>query len=408
MRRSAAEQRGVSDNSKGGGLAGVLRSAIGYTTKSGGVMDRVDGNAKRSTGLGWEIRLGRLQVAVWLGLAVGACVGGYFVGFFSGRYVGFESARESSSSELPKLPAPDVFADASIGNPSGLNPNGLNPNGVYDRLKAPAILPDSGGPRASAKMAEVAELTDTLRRTQGSVVVDAKKADGKPSAQLVKEPVRDLSDAKSQNFAAADSVDDDLFGDFPTGERLIIGDEETVGLESGTNKVPSSVRLLGGDRNAPAGVNGKADQLKNEVVRNDSASSAAAILDARIANARGEAGRAAQASQVVPQESAVQKKAPSAPAEVPAEASSLVRKVLPAGYFAQVAAPKKLAEAEGVAKRLKKSGFPVVVESATVNGQSFYRVLVGPEENKVQAERLVSQLQSESFVASKPFIRKVK
>jgi cell division septation protein DedD len=50
----------------------------------------------------------------------------------------------------------------------------------------------------------------------------------------------------------------------------------------------------------------------------------------------------------------------------------------------------------------------VVVESASVAGQSFFRVLVGPEQNKVQADRLVSQLKSESYIAGNPFIRKVK
>jgi len=360
-------------------------------------MDRVDSGSKRSGGFSWEIRLGKLQVAVWLGLAVGACVGGYFVGFFSGRYVGFESARESSSSELPKLPAPDVLADASI----------VNPNGVYDRLKAPAVLPDSGGPRASAKLAEVSDLTDTIRRAQGSDLQDPKKGNNKGQGQLLKESGRDLPVIKPSSGTQSDNVDDELFGDLAPGEQLIIGDDTFGAIDKG-NKAPSSVRMLGAGQNvADAGVR-KSDPSVNSAPKNDSASSAAAILDARIANARSEAERAAQAAQPAQQEAVPQKKSAAVSVEPPAESSTLVRKVLPAGYFAQVAAPKKLAEAEGVAKRLKKSGFPVVVESATVNGQSFYRVLVGPEENKVQAERLVSQLQSESFVASKPFIRKVK
>jgi cell division protein FtsN len=50
----------------------------------------------------------------------------------------------------------------------------------------------------------------------------------------------------------------------------------------------------------------------------------------------------------------------------------------------------------------------VVVEEADVRGELFYRVLVGPEENKVQADRLLQQLKSERYLTSVPFIRRVK
>ena len=65
-------------------------------------------------------------------------------------------------------------------------------------------------------------------------------------------------------------------------------------------------------------------------------------------------------------------------------------------------------EAQTIAQKLKKSGFPVVIEPFSNGGQSFYRVLVGPEENKVQADRLVSQLKGERYLPGAPFIRKYK
>ena len=67
-----------------------------------------------------------------------------------------------------------------------------------------------------------------------------------------------------------------------------------------------------------------------------------------------------------------------------------------------------MSDAQSIVQKLKRSGFPAVIEPASVSGQSFYRVLVGPEENKVQADRLVGQLKSESYIAGAPFIRKVK
>jgi cell division septation protein DedD len=342
---------------------------------------------------GWEIRLGKLQLTVWLGLALGAMVGGYFVGFFSGRYVGFESARESTAGEVPKLPAPDMFANNAA----------LSPNGVYDRLKAPAILRESNGPRASAKIVEPQAAREAAAPTQKITITDL-------TAQANNQADNTTIGADASNAKGGDG--DEIFDESASGGELIIGSDDGVIDGRDAAGVPPSVRMLGGSSEKAAPTNDDA--------------AAMALLDARIANARSEASKlqAAEASEApalakgkddkVLGKADVEKSVNadvSKLADKPVQkedGKSLVRKVLPSGYFAQVAAPKNLSEAEAVAKKLKRSGFPVVVESANVSGQSFYRVLVGPEENKVQADRLVSQLQGESYVASKPFIKKVK
>ncbi len=371
MRGSIAEQKGAPSTSRSEVGVNGARTAGGYTLKP-----RSQGDRTRGVGTGWEIRLGTLQVAVWLGLAIGACVGGYFVGFFSGRYVGFESARQSSSGDIPKLPAPEMFADASA----------VSPNRVYDKLKAPAVLPDSIGPRASAKMGEVAKVGDNSNRGE---VLDSGEAKRLAQGGAVTDQIPSLA-----------GTDDEIFSETARGEQLIIGSDDGIdgGLDDRVDEPrPSSVRMLG-----------KVDAADAPEARGTSVA-AAAVLDQRIANARSEVAKTVEKEVAGKQD----KKSVSdttnsgAVALKQSDNGNLVRKILPPGYFAQVSAPKKLAEAEAVAKKLKRSGFPVVVESASVNGQSFYRVLVGPEENKVQAERLVGQLQSESFLAGKPFIRKV-
>jgi cell division septation protein DedD len=265
-----------------------------------------------------------------------------------------------------------MFADASV----------VSPNRVYDKLKAPAILPDSSGPRASAKIDEVAKPVDAAGRVQ---VLDSGESTRIAHGSAVVEQAPSL-----------ESADDDIFREVPRGGELIVGSDDGLGEEV-EQKSPSTVRMLGRKDSADA------PQARG------TAAAAAVVLDERIANARNEAAKAAEREAAVNQEKrgAAETTSTEATAVKASENTNLVQKVLPPGYFAQVSAPKKLSEAEAVAKKLKRSGFPVVVESASVNGQSFYRVLVGPEENKLQAERLVGQLQSESFVASKPFIRKV-
>jgi cell division septation protein DedD len=61
-----------------------------------------------------------------------------------------------------------------------------------------------------------------------------------------------------------------------------------------------------------------------------------------------------------------------------------------------------------VAKRLRGSGFPVMIEDFSTGKSPYFRVLVGPEDNKVQAERLVGQVKRESYISGKPFIRQSK
>jgi DedD protein len=118
---------------------------------------------------------------------------------------------------------------------------------------------------------------------------------------------------------------------------------------------------------------------------------------------------AEESKPIAPALPAVQEKPAAQEKVVPTKSdSNFVKRVVPGGYFAQVAAPKNLSDAESVARKLKKSGFPVVVEVANVRGEEYYRVLVGPEQNRVHADRLVDQLRSERYLSAPPFIRQVK
>jgi len=380
MRGSVAEGRSNVNSykgetgSKGGG---------GYTLKPSNHGERGSANSARRAGAqSSELRLGKLQVVVWLGLALGSIVGAYFVGFFSGRYVGFESARESSAGEVAKLPVPDTFQGRIA----------QNPGNVYDKLKAPAVLRE---PEASSGERSQGSQPKNVPQILGSDVGQPAKA-GEVAGRQLGAAQQEISDSPLENSAAGN----DFAGlvaeveESSSGPQIIIGADE--GLAGG--KLPDSVRMLGGadeskassDKSAVRAIVDSSDSKEAVVAK--TTKSADALLDERIANARSDASKSAQVS------SKLESK----------DAGPLVRKVVPSGYFAQVAAPKKLGEAEAIAKKLKRSGFPVVVESASVEGQSFYRVLVGPEQNKAQADILVSQLKSESYLSGAPFIRKFK
>lgn len=355
MRGSIAEDQGTRSGARGESTA---RSGAGYKLRPSEENGRSAMVGRRGSNQGWELRLGKLQVAVWLGLAVGSIVGSYSVGFFAGRYVGFETARKSTSVEVAKLPITDIAPELPAQNPST----------IYEKLNSPAVMREVEQEAAVSKPRVAAKESAPAYKEPKIIDEDAAALAAGTSEKRSQAAAQDGGAAAP---AAAVEEIEELFGEDGTGSELIIGDEQSAP----TKKVPESVRILGAEKAVePAQVEKSANEL----------------LDERIASAR-----------------TTEEKAPKVEKK-PAASDPLVRKVLPPGFFAQVAAPKKQSDAESIARKLKQSGFPVVIESTTVRGESFYRVLVGPEENKVQADRLVSQLRSESYIAGAPFIRKVK
>jgi len=370
MRGSIAEEREI----KMQGRPDAGRSGAGYRLKPSEESGRSTIVARRSGAQGWELRLGKLQVVVWLGLALGSIVGSYCIGFFSGRYVGFEVARESSAIEVAKLPVTDVPVEIAK----------QSPQGIYDKLNAPAILKESD---------ESLQGKDT-RGSSGAT------GTGK-EPQLITSPAELAAAVGNSNGESAAGVkgsdgqaEPDIFEDLPAGTEVIIGDD----TESPSAKVPDSVRMLGSGSASYSKTDSTQDRGGESGRGTDGADE---LLNQRIASARTEPVKDLMKVEKAPvKEPETARKA--------SESGPLVRKVVSSGYFAQVAAPKKMSDAQGIAQRLKKSGFPVVIEPFSNGGQSFYRVLVGPEENKVQADRLVSQLKGENYLPGAPFIRKYK
>lgn len=368
MRGSIAEDRGNKNN---GRAETTIRSGMGYKLKPSEDSGRSAMGTRRGEGQGWELRLGKLQVVVWLGLALGSICGAYCIGFFSGRYVGFETGREVTGVEVAKLPVGDVIQESSS----------QSQDRIYDRLNSPAVMADDSIAKAKDKAAaRGASANQKVPRLLDDNVVQAPVVASKEST------------ARENSQGAIDQTQEDLANfleDDSSGSELIIGSES--GLGSG--KPSENVRMLGGAKVAESvKTESKANVASVDVSKDTSVN---ALLDERIAKARGESAKDTISLD-------------GAEATKNSDTATVARKVIPSGYFAQIAAPKTLAEAEGVAKKLKRSGFPVVVEPTSVAGQSFYRVLVGPEQNKVQADRLVSQLKGESYISGTPFIRKVK
>lgn len=341
----------------------------------------------RGTSRGWEVHLGMVSVVALLGITLGCIFGAFYLGYYTGREIGFTTARDAALADVAKLPVPAEMSEHGENKPERVAQ-------IYDRLNEPARLPPA----------------------EPTAVKGAGKREERPAKRpedSLKTPGADVSAAAVNEEFEKQGLDEDDSGSAVSEEDA---KEDPV--------VEPKVRVLGG----------KATPEKEEGQR-----TLGMLLDERLREVRkegdrkvpgkkekdGEAAAALEPTQApantpparptvkaTPTQKSVPTVAPTkAPKETPAEESSreaTVRSVLPDGWFAQVAAPKKLSEAEAMVQKLRKAGFAVVVESANVRGENYYRVVVGPEASRVQAERLVEQLKRESSISGNPFVRRVR
>jgi cell division septation protein DedD len=299
-------------------------------------------------------------VAVWLGLAIGAIFGAYFIGFLSGRYVGFEAARTASGVEVPKLALNEEFPEK--------NQKGWD--SVYGQLGGSAVVGAEVKKPVEAQKPQVPDQRIVKAVQEGRQEVAQKPQQAESSVAARRDPISDPDAIFTQDLGGSQALVDDA----PTKEISGTGGE---------------VRVLGREADVVEGTG--------------------AELEGR--GTTPGALKGAPSQEVAPKKAAVVEPEVSAPAKVTKPVETKKEKVsvvkrLPKGYFAQVAAPKR--EAEDLARRLRKSGFPVVVEDNSAGRSPFYRVMVGPEDNKVQADRMLGQLKREKYLDGKIFVRQVK
>lgn len=409
----------------------------------------------------WELRLGAAQAVTWVGLALGATVGAYFVGFFSGRYVGFDTARSATVSEVAKLAIQDDFFDKQSASAS---------SDIYSRLDGSAVSDSTNGELASAKIesangqgttkkgapepeSAAARFAQEIKAREGDIGSQnqvKERSQGAVAAaeidSLFEEEASRPSGKSGEVGAGAAAVGD--LGAQAQRERDVVSAEASAAEIGVLKSAQKGVRILGEDSAGLPGANSAGLRGANSVgaelpappsSQSQGDTSLGAILEERVAKARtaqqettaeaksptanklaeksadkavekqaAKVANVAATPTVKPTPKNVEQPAKSEVESGATTQTGMVKQVLPAGYFAQVAAPKRLTEAQDVARRLKRSGFPVVIETAHVRGEDYFRVLVGPEDTKVQAERLVDQLKRESYLSGTAFLRKVK
>jgi len=300
----------------------------------------------------WELRLRLTQVLVLTGAVTGGMACSYYLGFFSGREIGVQLALANSAVNVARLPViPPLQREEGEEDTSE----------VYAKLnaeKALDITPNSQGENGE----EVPELTTIQTTAEGQPVVTHPQPEDTTSAT-----------------PESPSFDPELVAKAAGGDPATLTPEPAE-PKAGENKV---VEPKAGETKPPEE---KTKEVKKEEKKKE------------------DKKEEKKEAKLEPKLTPPAKKEPEPGLRIDQKETN----ALPRGWFAQVAARQKEGEARQIAERLRSSGFPVVVESADVNGERYYRILVGPEDSKPTADRLVGQLKREPYIQGNPFVRAVR
>lgn len=326
-----------------------------------------------------EVHLGAFQLAVLLGLVTGSMACAFYLGFFSGQRVGYENALVGSASTLARF---------------ALNTKDLN--------NADAVSEEGNDNSMSA-------FKDQPKRNSGKAVRETKE----PALSLLNEVG---AAPKSQKTESAEQ------SPAPVALEGAIDSASSVSdAESGTTALAAAAQVKPNIDDEVIRVYGNERQTKKTSIATLKESMPSASVTMKSDKVEKVVETVTQENKRTKPQVAVQQK-PQVLAALQPESkmakpqqiqvrkleSVPVKSILAAGWYAQVAAPRKMADAEAMANRLRKNGFPVSIESASVKGEAYYRVIVGPEDNKKQAQVLVEQLKSERSVQGEPFIRNIR
>ena len=292
----------------------------------------------------WELRLPMAQSVSLLGVTVAAVVASYVFGFSAGKSVGIDAALDGSLATIAKLPIVPALDSGSLSQD-------VAPGEVVADLRSETLKvqpPDSARPE---------------KDKEGLSAIQQLKVDADSP------PLKEGASQPEEGLVAAAS---------------------SLPAKAAPSLVPASKE--------------KERVKERERAVEQGADALAAVLDQQTASLNQDQQKAVKAKT---EERHPPRGAGSLGSEKPSiqERSS---KQLEKGWYAQVAAPTEAKEAKDVAERLRKSGFPIVIEDARVGSVTYYRVLVGPEEGKEPAARLVDQVKRERYLRGEPFLRNVK
>ncbi len=342
----------------------------------------------------WSIRLGLIQAVVLLGVVTGSMLCAFYLGLVSGQKAGFETAQSINLASVAKLPVPDQYREEDLEEVA---------SDVYAKLGSGKETPAPVAEENTEVKAEPVDLTpiETKKITrpakvikEAAVVDDTEVAsdDNKDIIRILSEPPSKKSPNSNVTDSAVAKVKKEstatlgsLLEDSSDGE-IVVEDKRKPEVES---DISSEKSVLASLSKEPVVVK---PTTKVEPVKNTPQQAPARVVEKKV---------------VTPVKKTEVKETKVAP-KLKEQPKPNTTTVISKGWYAQVAAPSRKEDAVILTQKLKSSGFRATVETAKIRGEEYYRVLVGPEEEKRYSQTMVDQLKREPYIKGVPFLRFVK
>ena len=331
----------------------------------------------------WDIRLGVWQIVAVIGLVTGGMFCAFIIGHSSGYSRGMEEAMESASAQVPRFVVAQKLSEFEM------NPDRITE--VYQQLgtKAEKTSTAEQPSKGSAKIEEP-EL-GAIKSLADAPITDVISKD------VVIPNVDSVGKQKEQIQEAAKSGELRVLGD-GTGAVEQRGTLGSLLKESGTSPAAESKPTEAGNaalQKVAAKPTATPTPTRAAVKTTPSPIKKVAEITAKDKN------------KATVKETPV-KSVAKEPAQTRQPATVAATERVRNGWYAQVSAQESIRDAKALAGQLVASGFEVTIEKAEVRGQEYFRVLVGPEDNRTQVEALKKQLQRERYIKGSPFVRLVK
>jgi len=362
-------------------------NAIGQARTAPTIKSQVSMNRKLLSK--YEIKLGIIQIVVLLGAVTGSVVCAFLLGLFAGQHSGYESALASNVANVTKLPIAQDEGDADVSHQLTTE--------VLAKLEQPTA-------RVKPDVEDVPTLGIIEEVPADGEIVTLGTGDAASTGSAADEVQQPRAEAAAVAKAARESISDSKEGTLAAGALFDArGDESGKGDTLAKVTEPLVVTKQPGKTlgDLAAGTKARAEPQASGKAK----LGALALSEEKVAASARDSSQKGELAAVAKAKAGALATTPSVAVEDDADQ---IKSVLPRGWFAQVAAPRKLKDADILAKKLKGSGFSTVIETANVRGQDYFRVLVGPEENRKQAQLLVDQLKRESYIPGEPFLRLVR
>jgi len=346
--------------------------------------EEVESVAEAADGERWEVRLGLGQLIILWSVIAGTMIMVFLFGLYAGREQGVQSALEGSADAAARLPIANAVPPSDVAPPTDVATGASDESSaepVAGILKSLEQSPPATRPAGSDGSPETIAANDTANDTEKALqqIPDTQQS----AAALTHETVEHVT-PKAEAAPPLGTIDIAT----RKSDRAPLDDEiaALVGDESSSHQKGTTLADKAKSAESKEEKNAKAKAielpLKTAEVEKPKPQQKP-IEPAKVETAKADSGKGESVKTV------------KAGSQAP-------------GWYLQVAAARTSQEANAVAKKLQVGGLKPTIETAEVNGSTYFRVVLGPYASKNAAAATRKSVEATKAAKGDPFLKQVR